>query len=313
MAARLRGALGLAISLLAAMPAMAEERVALIIGNDRYQSLPKLDNAGNDARAMATTLQGLGFKTLLRIDAARREMDQAMAEFRGEIRGGAVGLYYFAGYGIQADGENYLVPVDARLESDLGADGVPLARVLQEMAAARNLLNIVILEACRDNPLPRKGRSASGGLAVIGKVPLGTVIAYAAAPNETAAEGDRNGLFTGALVQALKVPGLKIEDVFRRASVAVAMISGGGQQPWVQASLQGEFYFTEPLPPAGGAPQPAATLFDQEQIELAFWESIKGSTDAADFAAYLARYPNGTFVPLARSRLNALAKTPAPP
>ncbi|MBM3566051.1 MAG: caspase family protein, partial [Alphaproteobacteria bacterium] len=178
-----------------------EKRVALVIGNDAYKTLPVLNNAVADARAMDRKLKEVGFQTILRTNAGRTEMGRAISEFGNRIGSpDTVGLVFFAGHGIQAFERNWLIPVDANLESevDLQTEALDAQRILAAMDDARNPLNIVILDACRDNPLPKKGRSAARGLAVVSVAPRGSVIAYSASPNQKADDGNpgSNGVYT---------------------------------------------------------------------------------------------------------------------
>jgi uncharacterized caspase-like protein len=304
-----------AILLLACGRAEAAEdrRIALIIGNDSYNSLPRLNNAANDARAMDRSLKELGFETIVKVNAGRREMNGAIADFGGRLASGAVGLFYYAGHGIQSDGRNFLVPVDAQLETDvdLDSDGIDADRVLKSMENAHNRLNIVVLDACRDNPLPKKGRSAARGLAVVGNTPGGSLVAYAAGPNQQAQDGEAggNGVYAAALVEALAVPGLKIEDVFKRTADAVRSRTGGKQQPWQLSSVSGDYYFRALTGGAMAAPpsaSPPVVSGGANQAELLFWQSIQGNKNEADFKAYLQQFPSGTFAGLARNRLEAL-------
>jgi formylglycine-generating enzyme required for sulfatase activity len=284
--------------------AVEERRVALIIGNDSYKSLKRLDNGANDARAMAAELKAAGFETVLKTNAGRKEMHAAIGEFGGKLASGSVGLFYYAGHGIQSGERNFLVPVDADLqgEDDLDADAIDIGKVMKTMEAARNRLNIVILDACRDNPLPKGGRSGTRGLAVI-PAPTGTFVAYATGPGKIAQDGDRggNGVYTGELVKALRQPGLKIEEVFKKAANGVMEKTGGKQVPWTQASLQGDFYFR----PQGTVAPPAATGGNADRDAL-FWSSIKDSRKAGDFEDYLTQFPNGTFAGLATRRIGEL-------
>jgi hypothetical protein len=279
-----------------------ERRVALIIGNDAYRMLPKLENAASDARLMERELRAAGFEPLVKINAGRKEMNNAINEFAGKLSGGAVGLFYYAGHGIQAKDRNYLIPVDADVETeaDLESDAVDAAKVTRAMEEARNRLNIVVLDACRDNPLP-KGRSAGRGLAVM-PAPTGTFVAYATGPGQIAQDGTKggNGIFTGELAKALREPGLKIEDVFKRAASGVREQTGGKQVPWVQASISGDFYFRPGAAPAATASSPPSVGGTDK--EVLFWQSIQGSSDPVLYQAYLDQFPNGTFVAIARSR-----------
>ncbi len=287
------------LSLVAALPcAAAETRVALIIGNSDYANANlKLTNPGNDAAAMQRALKAAGFETIVRLNAKRVDFYRAVDEFGTKIGRDphAVGLFYYAGHGVQAEGVNYLIPVDADIQSeaDLDANAFDASRVLRAMKNAQNEMNIVILDACRDNPLP-KTRGMQRGLARM-DAPSGTFIAYAAAPGQSAQDGasGTNGVFTGELVKAMAEPGVPLEQVFKRVIAGVKADTHGGQQPWSEASIQGDFYFH--------AGQPAAAP-DPRQFELAYWESIKDSRDAADFQDYLNKYPHGEFADLAAKR-----------
>lgn len=291
---------------LLASPAGAtpERRLALVIGNDSYKSLKRLDNGANDARAMERELKAVGFEVILKVNAGRKEMHTAINEFGGKLASGSVGLFYYAGHGIQSAEKNFLIPVDADLQSedDLVADAIDVGRVMQTMEAARNKLNIVVLDACRDNPLPKGGRSGARGLAVV-QAPTGALVAYATGPGKVAQDGDKggNGVYTGELVKALREPGLKLEDVFKKAGNGVMEKTAGKQVPWTQISVLGDFYFRPPVvnavatQPNGGA--------DKESL---FWQTIQGSQNPTDFEDYLTQFAGGTFAGLAKRRLEAL-------
>jgi len=277
-----------------------EKRVALVIGNDAYKSLPKLANATNDARAMDARLKALGWETILRVNSGKRDMHRAVGQFGERIGSGAVGLFFFAGHGIQAGERNYLIPVDAEIESefDLQPEALDANQVLRTMEDARNRTNIVILDACRDNPLPKRGRTAERGLAVV-SAPAGSFVAYASGPGQKAQDGEPggNGVFTGELVKAMATPGLRIEDVFKRVAQGVRERTGGRQVPWVQASLQGDFYFhsTAPSGPTAGLAAPSR--------DVLVWQGIQGSNRAADFETFLRDHADSAFAPYARIRL----------
>jgi len=220
-----------------------------------------------------------------------------------------------AGHGIQANGNNYLIPVDADIETqaDLEAEAVEAGKVLRAMAEAHNRLNIVVLDACRDNPLP-KGRSASRGLARM-DAPTGTFIAYAAGPGQIAQDGSAggNGVFTGELLKAIAVPGLPIEQVFKKAAAGVRSQTGEKQVPWTDASLQGDFYFHGPVTssvipaiPIAPSAAPAAAGTDPGAFELTFWGSVKDAKNAAEIKTYLDKYPRGTFAGIAKIRYDEL-------
>jgi hypothetical protein len=298
--------------LFAALAAAAETRIALVIGNSDYADASlKLVNPANDAAAMKRALQEAGFETIVKLNATRQDFYRAVDEFAARIGrdAHAVGLFYYAGHGVQADGVNYLIPVDARIESDadLEANAFDAERVLSAMRRAQNEMNIVILDACRDNPLP-KTRGAERGLARM-EAPSGTFIAYAAAPGQTAHDGAKgaNGVFTGELVKAMAEPGVPLEQMYKRVIAGVRAATHQHQVPWSEASIQGDFYFH--ASPAGAPPGP---VIDPKQIELAFWNSIKDSKHPADYQAYLAKYPQGDFAVLAANRIK-LAHSTQPP
>ena len=234
-----------------------EKRVALVIGNAAYPSSP-LRNPVNDAREIARALSALGFEVLEFENLGQRDMRRAVIEFGNRLRHSDVGLFYFAGHGMQVGGRNYLVPIDAspQSEDEVEVESVDVAAVLARMSTARNRLNVVILDACRDNPFGRSFRSSTRGLASI-DAPTGTIIAYATAPGKVARDGDgKNGLYTAELLQVIKVPGLKVEDTFKRVRQAVQRKSGGDQVPWESSSLVGDFLFALPAagPPVAAAP-----------------------------------------------------------
>ena len=222
-------------------------RSALVIGNAGYESAP-LRNPVNDAREMANTLQGLNFQVELLEDASQKQMKRAIDRFGEKLRNGGVGLFYYSGHGIQVSGRNYLVPVNAEIvsEPDVEYESVDVGRVLAKMDAARNGMNLVILDACRNNPYARSFRNASQGLATL-NAPSGTFIAYATAPGSVASDGTgRNGLYTGELVRHMNTPGLKLEEVFKRVRADVQEKSGNAQVPWDASSLTGDFFFVPP-------------------------------------------------------------------
>lgn len=221
-----------------------ERRVALVIGNGAYEVGP-LRNPTNDAREVAKALTEIGFEVIHKENLTQNELKRAIRGFGEKLRDGGVGLFYFAGHGIQVNGENYLIPVEAIInsEQEVEYDSVDLGLVVAQMENAQNDLNIVILDACRNNPFARSFRSSTRGLAPMA-APSGTLIAYATAPGSLASDGKgANGLYTEALLVALRVPGLKIEDVFKRVRVAVEEKTGGKQVPWESTSLKGDFYF----------------------------------------------------------------------
>lgn len=220
-------------------------RIALVIGNGVYTAAPALKNPPNDAREMAAALRSLGFDVSSAVDAGQRQMKQLIREFGQKLKGGAVGLFYYAGHGVQSKGRNYLIPVDADIQSETDVEdlAVDVNLVLGLMDEAGNGLNIVILDACRNNPFARSFRSATNGLAQM-SAPTGTLIAYATAPGGVASDGDgRNGLYTTELLKQMKEPGVPIEIVFKRVGTRVSAATSGRQEPWIALSLRGDFYF----------------------------------------------------------------------
>ena len=223
------------------------KRVALVIGNGGYKFSP-LKNPANDARVMAATLRRLGFDVEEKTNLGFAQMNKAVDSFGKKLHSGGVGLFYYAGHGIQVNGNNYLIPVDAEIddENEVRYKTVDAGLVLAKMEQARGDVNIVVLDACRDNPFSRSFRTTSRGLASM-DAPNGTFIAYATAPGKTAADGSgSNGLYTQELVRILETPGLKLEDVFKRTSRGVKDKSGNKQTPWVASNLDGDFWFIPP-------------------------------------------------------------------
>ncbi len=251
-----------------AAPAAAEPRIALVIGNSNYSGdLPRLPNPANDAELMASTLTKLGFKVVKAHDADLKQMTRSIREFSDLLSGAgpqAVGLFFYAGHGLQIDGENWLIPINAHITktADAEFEAVPASKILGQMQFAENSLNIVILDACRNNPLSRGVRSASTGLAKM-DAPLGSFIAYSTAPGQTAADGKgKNSPYTAALAKAMMKPGIAIEEAFRDARVDVLAATQKEQIPWESSSLTGAFSFnpgkaTAATQSAAVAPAPA--------------------------------------------------------
>jgi hypothetical protein len=283
-----------------------EQRVALVIGNSAYETSP-LKNPVNDARAIAQTLQALGFQVILKENINQVEMKRAVREFGEKIKNGGIGLFYFAGHGVQVKGQNYLVPIGAQItkEEEVEYEGLDVGFVMAQMESAKNRMNIVILDACRNNPFARSYRSESNGLASI-SAPSGTLIAYATAPGSVASDGTGdNGLYTRELLFNMRTIGLNIEEVFKRVRIAVREKTGEKQTPWESSSLTGDFYFVKSgnVKPNTANQQIQIPLVDSTAIELAYWNSIKDSKNTEDFKAYLVKYPNGQFSDIAKRRL----------
>jgi tetratricopeptide (TPR) repeat protein len=222
----------------------SERRTALVIGNAAYRNDP-LRNAVHDATDMASTLRQLGFEVVELHDAAHQQMEEGVEQFTRQLGRGGMGLFYFSGHGVQVNGQNYLIPVDARIsrESDIKYQSVQVDWVLDRMRDAGNELNVIVLDACRNNPYARSLRTAQPGLAVM-QAASGSLIGYATSPGTTAEDGPgRNGTYTKHLLHFMQVPGLKAEQMFKEVRVAVAQETGKKQIPWESTSLLGDFYF----------------------------------------------------------------------
>ena len=238
-------------------PRDGRKRVALVIGNSNYASSP-LKNPVNDARAMASLLRKLGFEVEEKSNLGYIALNEAIEGFGNRMKSGGVGLFYFAGHGMQVQGYNYLVPVDAKInsENEVRYKAVDAGLVLAKMESAKSDVNIVVLDACRDNPFGRSFRSSSRGLANM-EAPTGTIIAYATAPGKTAADGDgKNGVYTEALIRALETPGLKVEEVFKQVRKLVLKKTANTQVPWESSSLVGDFHFLQPSQMTDLRPEP---------------------------------------------------------
>ena len=224
----------------------AERRQALVIGNGGYSSSP-LKNAVNDAADIAANLQRLGFSVILKKNVSHQEMEDTILEFGEQLKKGGVGLFFYAGHGVQKDNRNYLIPIGAKInkDTDIKFQAVDAEMVLAEMGNAGNNLNIVILDACRDNPFSGSFRSSSRGLAIISDAPKGTFITYSTSPGKVAADGSgRNSPYTESLIKYMNTKGLPIEEVFKEVRKDLGKKTGGQQVPWELSSLEGQFYFS---------------------------------------------------------------------
>ena len=219
-------------------------RVALVVGNDAYDSLRPLENAVNDAQAVAAALTDVGFAVTTVTDGTRRKLGSALVKFLEDVRRGDVALFYFAGHGVQVDEQDYLVSIDHAgvSEAEVRVNELSVARVVDELRGQAELA-IVIVDACRNSPFPTRTTNRHG-LAQM-TAPRHTLIAYAAAPGATADDGEpgENGLFTGELVRALQVPGLEVVELFREVGEGVKQASGGQQYPHFDLDLLTPFVF----------------------------------------------------------------------
>ncbi len=230
------------------LPASQEKLLALLIGNSNYIHGGSLDNPVNDVRAMKKALEGLGFTVMKYENCSQKTMKRAMDKFGRKLKGRDVGLFFYAGHGIQVNGHNYLLPVDAKLDSENDAeyDCVRADRVLAKMETAGSRINIVILDACRDNPFERSWRRGNKGTGLaFMSAPSGSLIAYSTAPGKTALDGrGRNSPYTSALLQHIGSPNITVLQMFQRVRSTVMDKSGNQQTPWESTSMRGDFYFT---------------------------------------------------------------------
>lgn len=305
-----RLAIMVAILALASHNAAAQGRKALVIGNSSYAIGP-LDNPQRDAALMADVLRATGFDVTHRTDLSYRELQRAVVQFGRDLQAGGentVGMVYYAGHAVQANGDNYLVPIDADIADslDLEIQTLRVATLMKSLESAGNRLNLVVLDACRNNPFKSISRSAGRGLAKV-DAPFGTLLAYSTAPGDVAADGTgRNSPYTAALARAIRTPGLPVEQVFKRVRVAVMEKTGNRQVPWESSSLTGDFFFT-PAAPLVAAPETApAPQDDGRDAEVEYWKSIANATDPTQFQSYLSLYPDGIFSDLARQRVESL-------
>ena len=251
----------LALSIAFIFPAMLtaqERRVALVIGNGDYQAATKLINPVNDAADIGEVLAGLGFDVEVRIDADLDTMEKAVLRFGNKLAGStdSVGFFYYAGHGVQSNGENYLIPVDARLsaESMLRTRAIPLQFVLDSIGEAGNKLNIIVLDACRDNPFSW-ARSSARGLAVVGIQPAASIVVYSTSAGKVAQDGTgRNGTFTEELLRHLPTPGLDIMEVLRRTGQDVQAKTASAQIPAIYSQFFGFLQLVPGEAPAMAGP-----------------------------------------------------------
>lgn len=301
-----------ALLLLVCQPAFADKRVALVIGNSAYQNVAPLANPVNDGAVMASTLKDAGFDAVdFRRDLPAAETRRALREFADRARDADIALVYYAGHGIEVDGANYLIPVDARLERDTDVfdEALSLDRILIAAEPARKL-RLVILDACRDNPFAKTmkrtvaSRAIGQGLAKVGPTSPNVLIAYSAKAGSTAADGDgKNSPFTVALSKHLTTPGLDVRRAFGYVRDDVLKSTGNRQEPFVYGSLGGE---DVPLVPAPKVAPPAAPVANpsvdiRRDYELALQIGNKSALNA-----FLAQYPDGFYASLARLQLEKI-------
>lgn len=290
-------------------------RIALVIGNANYPKMA-LRNSVNDAHAMAKALRDIGFEVIEKTDVSQKEMNRAITAFGEKLKSDSVALFYYAGHGLQVRGHNYLIPIDAQIsgEGSVKTESVDMDAVLEQITGSSSGLNIVILDACRNNPFERRFRAAGGsGLGQM-YAPKGTLIAYATSPGKTAVDGnDNNGLYTSELLKAVSMPGVKVEDVFKTVRVHVAKATNDAQVPWESSSLTGDFYFREkPVALSEPSPKPVPTI-DPATTELEIWKSAQQLDVVAGYEDYLEQYPTGRLANMAKAAITKLNKATAKP
>jgi hypothetical protein len=284
-------------------------RVALVIGNDAYPRIP-LVNAANDARAMTEVLTEAGFDVDTQVDDGAAAMSQAVRAFGRKLGDARVKLafFFYAGHGAQVEWRNYLLPVDAKVDSaaELRKQTFELGALLELLPRAAGKVFVIVLDACRDNPFGPAFQPERKGLSPF-DAPPGTLIAFSTAPGGVASDGlGRNGLYTENLARELRVKGMRIEDVFKRVRVNVSVASRGQQVPWESTSLVDDVYVFAP-----------AALTEEElerrfEAEVAQWNRVKGSKNPEDWAALLRSFPDGKLCEIAQAKLNLLLAQAGP-
>ena len=240
--------LGIAPGALVSGTAVAENRIALVIGNSAYETVTALPNPANDAKAMGDLLASAGFEVVSAPNLSQNEMRQAISNFAGIAAGkgpDSVTLVFYAGHGLQMDGENYLVPIDARIqrEADVPLQATRLADLMTALASVPSKTRIVVLDACRNNPFSDINKTSGRGLAIV-DAPNGSLVSYSTAPGTEAQDGDgANSPFTAALLIIAKEPGVPLEQALKRVRLAVNKATDGKQTPWESSSLTGDFFF----------------------------------------------------------------------
>ncbi len=284
----------------------AAERVALVIGNSAYQRVAPLKNPRNDAEAMASELEALGFEVVKGFDLDAPAFRDTVRAFMQKLEGADTALFFYAGHGLQVNGINYLAPTDSRLsdESDLEFEALRLEFILGPMEKKAKT-SIVFLDACRDNPLVENlARSMGTRSAALGRglarveSGIGSFVGFSTQPGNVALDGEgKHSPFTLALLDHLETPGMEIEAMMRKVRDEVVAATDGRQVPWSNSSLLGRgFMFREPAPEPVVANLPSA----DPSFELEYWSSVKDGRDPALMQSYLDKYPNGQFSGLAQ-------------
>jgi hypothetical protein len=312
-----------AIAVASAGQAVGAGRVALVIGNSAYQNTVPLANPSNDARDVSASLQRPGFEVLGGRDLDKRSMERLIREFAIKLAGADIALFFYAGHGVQIAGQNYLVPIDAQLasEGDIDFESLPLSLVLKQMEREAKT-SLILLDACRDNPLARnlaramatRGGQVGQGLAEV-RTGVGMLIGFSTQPGYVALDGTgRNSPYTEALLRHMESPGKDVSAVLVEVRNDVLKATEGRQVPWEHTSLTGQVYLslgTAANARASVAEPPRREViipnYDKE-MEISFWNSVRDSKSPVLIGTYLERYPNGNFADLARAMVAQLTR-----
>ena len=314
MLARFLMVAGVFLAALLPLSANADRRVALVVGNSAYKHAATLRNPGNDANDVAETLKKVGFDVVLGLDLDQQGFARTIEQFARALDDADVGLFFYAGHGLQMNERNYLVSTNAKLENEflLSSETIELDAIVRLMES-KVPINLVFLDACRNNPLAenlrrslaslKRGALLGRGLARMEAHGRDTLIAFAAAPGQEAADGsDRNSPFTAALLKHLPKPGLEVSDMLKEVAADVRRDTRNSQRPQQLSDMTKTFYFAKLEQPATtrvDAPAAAAPS-DDRTLDVAFWNSVQAANDCGAVRAYLQRFPQGTFVELAR-------------
>ncbi|MEZ5818475.1 MAG: caspase family protein [Hyphomicrobiaceae bacterium] len=302
------------------LPGLAAQRIALVIGNAAYKETTPLKNTLNDAKDVAAALKRLGFEVLEGLDLDKRAMERLIRRFDQELTGAEVALFFYAGHGLQVAGQNYLVPTDARLaaEGDIDFESLPLNLVLRRMEREART-SLVLLDACRDNPLARnlartmgtRSTNVGQGLAEV-RTGVGTLIAFSTQPGNVALDGSaRNSPYTTALLRNIETPGRDVLSTLAAVRGEVVRATSGRQVPWEHTSLLGPVILrpgAAGTPPLAAASQGASSPSGNPVTTAARrdWEVVENSTSVRELEAYVRRYSGSFYADLAKARIEDL-------
>jgi uncharacterized caspase-like protein len=319
--------MGLLAAVMASTQASAERRVALVVGNSHYVNTVALRNPDNDAQDIAAKLKQLGFEVMLGLDLDQRDFARKIEEFGRVLDGADVGLFFYAGHGVQVNEKNYLVSTGAKLESEflVSAEAIEVDGVIR-MMEARASTNIIFLDACRNNPLAENLRrsvassrsvSVGAGLARVTPSNRDTLVAFSAAPGQTASDGSgRNSPFTSALLKHIADPNVEVSVMLKEVAGDVRDATKNEQRPQQVSDMTRTFFFAK-AETAAPAPAPTPSIAGSDRaVEVAFFQSAIAANDCGSIQSYLKRFPNGSFADLAKlteQRLCAPQAEPAKP